>query len=371
MLKIYPVLNKRDLRRFLQLPYILYHDDPMWVPQLRRELRKEFSPRRNPVFDHTEYALFLLRENGRPIGRIAAHIDKLAVDFWKEATGFFGYYECVDETNASTLLLETAACWLREHGMRFMRGPWSFVSQEWGMVLEGFSPPPVIMAPYNPPYYNDHMEEYGLNKVKDLLCFYLSCQEGYHIPERIMTHTDEVQKRYGIRLRQINMKHYEEEVATVMVLSNQSLTGNWGYSPVTQEEVKAISRDLRAIINPRGVIFAEDRNGKPVGFAITLPDINTLLHGLNGRLFPQGWIKLLYGLPRLHTYRMFALGVTPDYHNKGVDALLYRATYESLHSPHAHMEINYVLEDNYPMLNAIKKLEAKFLRRYRVYQKEL
>jgi GNAT superfamily N-acetyltransferase len=370
-MKIRLVKEYSDLSRFLRLPYKIYRHDKVWVPPLRGEVRKEFNPKWNPLLDHTEYALFLLEEGNRVIGRIAAHIDRLAVDFWKEPIGLFGYYECLNDPAASKLLLDMAAGWLKDKGMKFLRGPWTFISQEWGMVIEGFHPSPVVMSPYNPPWYNDHLKAYGLEKIKDLLVFYISAPEGYRIPDRIMTLTDDVKKRYDIRIRQINMKQYAREVETVMELSNFSLTGNWGYSPVTQAEVEAVARDLKPIINPRGVLFAEDRNGRPIGFAITLPDVNSLLKGLNGRLFPYGWLKLLVGLPRLHTYRMFALGVVPEYHGKGVDALLYRATYESLYTPDGWMEINYVLEDNYPMLNAIKKLDAKLLRTYRVYQKEI
>jgi GNAT superfamily N-acetyltransferase len=167
------------------------------------------------------------------------------------------------------------------------------------------------------------------------------------------------------------MKNYDKEVQTVIDLSNRSLINNWGYTSVTRAEAEAIARDLKPIIRPRGVLFAEDANNRPVGFAIALPDVNILLKGLNGRLFPFGWLKLLIGLPRLRNYRLFALGVLPEYHGKGVDSLIYRALYESLYTPDIWMEINYVLEDNVPMNNAIHKLHAKPLRKYRIYQREI
>jgi GNAT superfamily N-acetyltransferase len=265
------------------------------------------------------------------------------------------------------MLLETAAVWLRNRGMNIMRGPWSFVSQEWGLVIEGFTPSPVVMAPYNPPYYIDHLTSFNLHKIKDLLVYYISVKEGYTIPDRIMTLTDDVAKRYGVNVRQVDMKHYDEDVQKVIDLSNRSLINNWGYTSVTRAEAEAV--DLKPIIQPKGVIFAEDAEGKPVGFAIALPDANRLLKGLNGHLFPFGWLKLLLGLPKLRSYRLFALGVIPEYHGKGIDSLLYRALCESLYTPDTWMEINYVLEDNAPMNNAIIKLNAKPLRRYRVYEK--
>jgi ribosomal protein S18 acetylase RimI-like enzyme len=186
-----------------------------------------------------------------------------------------------------------------------------------------------------------------------------------------MTLTDDVRKRYDIHTRQVNMKDYDNEVTKIIELTNRSLIDNWGFTSVTKEEAEAIARDLKPIIQPKGVIFAEDKYGNPVGFAITIPDINTLIKDLDGHLFPFGWIKLLFGIPRLKRYRMFALGVLPEYQGKGIDSLLYRALCESLYTSDTWLEINYVLEDNAPMNNAINKLNAKLLRKYRIYQKNI
>jgi GNAT superfamily N-acetyltransferase len=252
-----------------------------------------------------------------------------------------------------------------------MRGPWTFVSQEWGLVVEGFTPSPVVMAPYNPPYYEEHLTSFGLAKVKDLLCWYVSALEGHRLPERILRLTDAVAKRYKVRIRQLDMKHYDQEVQNIIELSNSSIINNWGYSPVTEAEVQAMARDMKPVIQPKGVLFAEDAQGRPIGFAIALPDVNTLLRRLNGHMFPFGFLKLLFGISRLRRYRMFALGVIPEYQGKAVDSLLYRALNDSLYTPDTWMEINYVLEDNWPMVNAIKKLGATPLRRYRVYEMEI
>ncbi len=169
----------------------------------------------------------------------------------------------------------------------------------------------------------------------------------------------------------LDMKHYDQEVKIIIELANSTIIDNWGFSPVTDAEVQAMARDMKPVLQAKGVLFAEDAQGRPIGFAITLPDVNTLLKGLNGHLFPFGFIKLLTGIQRLKRYRMFALGVIPEYQGKAIDSLLYRAMYERLYTPEIWMEINYVLEDNWPMINAIKKLGAVPLRRYRVYQKNL
>jgi GNAT superfamily N-acetyltransferase len=370
-MRILPVADKQSLKRFIHFPYKFYRNDPNWVPPLRAEVKAQFDPAKNPLLDHCEIQLFLLISEGEVIGRIAAFIDHLAVDAWGEKIGLFGYYECVRDQEASQALLDAAAGWLRKRGMMSMRGPWTFVSQEWGLVVEGFSPPPCIMAPHNPAYYGDQLESFGLMKVKDLLCYSISGKEGYQIPDRILKLTDRVANRYGVSVRPVDMFRYDDEVQTFLELSNASIIDNWGYSPVTEAEADAMARDLKQVIQPRGVVFAEDAEGRPIGFAIALPDINQLIKNLNGRLLPFGWLKLLWGIPRLKSYRMFALGVIPEYHGMGIDSLIYRALYESLFSPEIWMEINYVLEDNVHMNNAIKKLNASPLRRYRIYQREI
>jgi GNAT superfamily N-acetyltransferase len=370
-MKITPVQTARDLKKFIDLPYDQYLNDPVWVPPLRSEVEAQFDPVRNPLLEHCEYGLFLLQENGQVIGRIAAFIDNLAVEFWREPIGLFGYYECPPDPTASHWLLDAARHWLMERQMRAMRGPWSFVSQEWGSVVEGFEPSPVVMAPFNPDYYNQHYTDYGLTKVKDLLVYEADARKGYQIPERILTLTDLVAERYGVRVRQLNMKKYEQEVETIIELSNHSLINNWGYSPVTEAEVRAMAHDLKPVIHPRAVLFAEDRQNRPVGFAIAIPDVNVILKKIKGKMLPFGWLTLLTELPRLKAYRMFALGVIPEYHGKGIDSLIYRALYESCYSPDVRMEVNYVLEDNAPMNNAILKLGADLIRRYRVYQMDI
>jgi hypothetical protein len=370
-MKLLEVKSTSVMQDFIELPYRLYKKDPVWVPPLRSEQKAQFNPVKNPFLQHCEWQFFILKDERKVIGRIAAFTDNLAMDFWKERIGFFGYFECVQDETASGILLNAAKKWLQDKHCTAMRGPWSFISQEWGMVVEGFTPSPVIMAPYNPPYYNDLMIEYGLEKVKDLLCWEISVKDGYRIPDRIAKLTDSVAKRYDIRIRQLDMKNYDKEISILIELSNKCIIENWGYSPATEAEGKAMAHDMKPVIQPKGVLIAEDNTGRPVGFAIVLPDLNSLLKGLNGRLFPFGFIKLLWGIPRLRRYRMFALGVIPEYQGKAVDSLIYRYLNESIYDSDLWMEINYVLEDNMRMVNAINKLEASPSRRYRVYEMDI
>lgn len=367
-MEIHQVQNRADLRRFIQFPYDFYRNDPVWIPPLRREQWSQFDPKHNPMLNHCEYALFLLLDGKRIIGRVSAFVDQLGVDYWGAPIGLFGAYECIEDNRASALLLDTAREWLHVHNMQAMRGPWSFASQEWGLVIEGFTPPPMILAPYNPSYYVEQMAAFGLQKVKDLLVYYIDFQEGYEIPKRYLDMTDKIQERYGVTIRAADIARLREEVATIVEVINVSIANNWGFYPVPEGEADVIARDLKQIIDTKCVLIAEDADGKAIGFSIPLPDINVLLRGLNGRLWPFGWLRLLWGMPHLRQYRLWALGVLPEYHGKGIDALLYRRTYEALMSKQVRIEINYVLEDNIPMNNALRKLGVKDLRRYRVYE---
>lgn len=370
-MEIIQVKNKSDLRDFINLPYRLYRNDPNWVAPLRDEQWAQFDVQKNPILDHCETALFIAKEGKQVLGRISAFIDKLGIDYWKKPIGLFGSYECINDPLVSEALLNTAQEWLKKKGMKVMRGPWSFASQEWGLVSEGFTPPPVILAPYNPPFYNDQLKTFGMKKEKDLLVYYIDAREGYQIPERILTLTDKIQKRYSITIRPVNMKKLEEDVVTIVNLANASIADNWGFYPVTDAEGRAMAKDMKMIVNPKALLIAEDASGKPIGFAMSLPDVNRLIKGLNGRLFPFGIFRILFGLKRVNQYRMWALGVIPEYQGRAVDTLLYRATYEALYSKNIRLEINYVLEDNDRMNNALYKLGVKPLRRYTIYNKTI
>src|SRR5512135_218898 len=163
-MEITPVSSPRDLREFMELPYRLYRGDPNWVAPLRSEQAGQFDLQKNPMLEHCTYRLFLARQQGAAVGRIAAFTDQLALEHWGEPVGLFGSFECAPDPQAAQGLLEAARAWLQDQGMRAMRGPWSFASQEWGLVVEGFTPPPVILAPYNPPWYNDYLTAFGLSK---------------------------------------------------------------------------------------------------------------------------------------------------------------------------------------------------------------
>lgn len=368
MIKIHPVQNQRDLQNFIQLPYRLYRDDPNWVPPLRREQWSQFNPAKNPMLAHCSVQLFLLMDGREVIGRIACFVDRLAVEYWGAPIGLFGSFECVDDEAAAHFLLHTARDWLAGQGMQAMRGPWSFASQEWGLEIEGCDRPPVILAPHNPAYYPEYFDSFGLIKAADMLAYLADMGAGYMLPERYLTLTEKIQSRYQVTVRPVELRNLEQEVLTIVELSNRSIADNWGYYPVTMAEAKAMARDLKQFVNPQALLIAEDKHGNPIGFGLSLPDVNRILHGINGYLLPFGWLSLLMGIKKLRHYRMWALGVVPEYQGRGIDTLLYKATYDALKDIQVSMEINYVLEDNHRMNNALVKMGVTPIRRYRVYE---
>jgi len=365
------VNTHQQLKQFIQLPYRLYRHDENWIAPLRSEQWAQFDPQKNPMLTHCETQLFLLKKGKEVIGRCSAFIDHLAVEHWGEPIGLFGSFECIENEQAAQLLLEAAQDWLKAHGMTAMRGPWSFASQEWGLEIEGGERPPVILAPHNPPYYADYFTKFGLNKAIDLIAYLADMKDGYRLPERYLKLTDRISDRFGVTVRPVDMNHLEKEVMTIVELSNRSISDNWGYYPVTADEARAMAHDLRQIVNPEALLIAQDAEGNPIGFGLSLPDVNTLLKGGNGRLFPFGWLKLLLGLKKIRQYRMWALGVVPEYQGKAIDTLLYKATHDALKDSQVCMEINYVLENNHRMNNALLKMQVKPIRRYRVYEKTI
>ena len=312
--------------------------------------------------------LFLLKDGREVLGRIAAFIDHLAVAYWGASIGLFGSFECVEDEAAAHLLLNAARDWLVGQGMQAMRGPWSFASQEWGLQIEGGDRPPVILAPHNPAYYPEYFDSFGLNKAADLLAYLADMGAGYMLPERYLTLTDRIRDRYNVTVRPLDLRNIEQEVLTIVELSNRSIADNWGYYPFTMAEAKAMARDLKQIVNPQALLIADDEHGTPIGFGLSLPDVNRILHRLNGRLLPFGWLRLLTGIKKLRHYRMWALGVVPEYQGRAIDTLLYKATYDALKDIKVSMEINYVLEDNHRMNNALVKMGVTPIRRYRVYE---
>lgn len=362
---VVPVQSGRDLERFIALPYDLYRRDPLWVPPLRMDVRTILSPQKNPFFEHAQSQYYLARTNGRIVGRIAAIKNDAHNVLHKDKVGFYGFFECIDDPEVATALFEAAGAWLREQGLDTMRGPMNpSINDECGLLVDGFDTPPVVLMPHNPTYYVALHERFGFRKAKDLICFWGG---GEHPPERFTRASRTIAERYDVQLRPLDMKRFEEEVELVKALFNQAWEQNWGYVPMTEAELEHLAKQLKPIIVPELVIFAEHA-GRVIGFAVALPDFNVALkHNPSGRLFP-GLLKVLWYSRKIHRVRIALLGAVKEYQGKGIDALLYHRIWtECVSRGMPYGEAGWVLEDNAAMVNGMQRLGFHPYKTYRVY----
>lgn len=355
----------RALRCFIRFPWTIYDVTDPWVPPLLSDEKKQFSPHYHPFYRHADVKLYLATLNGEPAGRIAAIVNRNHNEFHQDRVGFFGFFEAVQQWEVAHQLLEAAARFLRDRGMEVMRGPMSFsTNEQCGLLIEGFDLAPYILMPYNPAYYKDLLESFGCRKAKDLYAYYLS-RELYE--QRVNVLASRVAKRLAIELRCVNLRRFQEEVDVIHGIYNSAWEENWGFVPMTDEEFAYMARELRKIVNPRLVIIGE-MEGKAIGFLLALPNWNSVLKRLNGRMFPFGIFKALWYQRTITQVRIITMGVLKEYRRKGVDILFYQKLFELGQELGLHEgEMSWILEDNEMMNRALEDVGAKLYKRYRIY----
>jgi GNAT superfamily N-acetyltransferase len=368
-----PVRGKRELKQFVTFPWKVYRGDPNWVPPLIGSTLKMLDRKHHPFHRHAEVEYFLARRGGdrsgspagRIVGRIAAILNRAHNEFHEEKTGFFGFFESIDDPAVPPMLFEAAAAWLRERGMERMRGPANFSSNEdWGLLVDGFDSAPRVMMPYNPKAYVGYLEEFGFVKAKDLVAYTMRAGT---LPERLRKRVEKIEKEVPVRIRPLDKKRFDQEVELVRKIYNAAWEKNWGFVPMTNEEIDHMASELKAVVDPSLVLFAE-LNGETIGFALALPDVNQAIQKANGRLFPFGLIRILLESRKIHRLRVLTLGVLKEYRGKGADALLYYRLYEDgLGRGFNEGEFSWILEDNLPMRRALDLMGAEVYKTYRVY----
>lgn len=365
-LEVRPVGSGDGMRAFVRLPWSIYRGDPNWVPPLLSDVREAFDPDRHPFHQHSDVQPFLALRDGRPVGRICGVHNRRHVDFHDEPVGFFGYFECVEDPAVSAALFDAAGDWLRERGMETMRGPANFSSnEEWGVLSEGFDRPPVIMMPYNPPYYLDLLEGYGFREAKTLVAYWLDDPEP---PERLVRASRVVKERYGVEVRNIRMEEFDREIERVRRLYNRAWEKNWGFVPMTDAEFDFLAEELKPVVEPDLVTMAEGPDGELVGFTVAVPDFNRAIAHANGRLFPFGLLRILWHARTISQMRVLTLGIHPDWRRKGVDALLYLELFRGGGSQGIEAgEFSWMLEENEEIRRPMERIGAEVYKRYRLY----
>jgi ribosomal protein S18 acetylase RimI-like enzyme len=369
------VRSSGDLRAFVELPYRIYAGDSDWPPPLRSDVRWMLDLSKNPFWKHAQRRLFLARRDGKVVGRIAAIVDDEHNRVHAERTGFFGFFECRNDREAAVALFRSAESAVREMlpGCERLRGPVNpSLNDEVGALVPAESDPglPFLMMTYNPAYYLDLFAEAGYAKIKDLVA--ILAPVGDLSFKRLARLSDAVRKREkSLVLRTIRMDRFDEDLAIVKKIYNAAWEKNWGFVPMTSEEIDAMAKKLKPILHPPYILFVE-LEGKPVGFHLALPDFNQVLVKMGGSLFPFGWLKFLTEKKKIDRVRILALGVLPEYRRRGVDAILYyEAAKEGIRIGHKWAEFSWMLEDNLDILKPLEVFGGRIYRRYRIVERSL
>ncbi len=363
--------SRRDRKRFIQVEFGINQSDPLWVPPVRRDRMNQMNPAKNPFFGHAEVQHFIAVCDGRDVGRIAAIRNRNHEEVHQEPVGFFGFFESIDDPDVARPLLDAAADWLSERRLSTIRGPLSYDTNDVsGMLVGPFDEPPSVMMAYNREYLPRLVSSAGFAKARDLLAYVVMSDA---LPDRIARLSDRVQKREGIEMRRIDMKCFLDEVHIVRRIYNQAWEKNWGFVPMTSEEIDHKAADLKQIVDPDFVFFAEVE-GEPVGFAMALPDANQALIGnRSGRLFPFGLFRIMRAWKKISAVRVIILGTIPEYRNRGLEVMFYRELFDTARRRGmTHGECSWILEDNEPMIKGMAALGAtEPTKRYRVYDRAL
>ncbi len=370
--QIKPVRTKGELNSFIKLPFKLYRNDPNWVPPLISERKRYLDKSKNPFFQHAEAQYYLAESNGEVVGRIAACVDYRYEEFQGRPDGSFGFFDSENDPHIAKALLDEAATWLRERGRGRMLGPMDFTANDdpCGLLIEGNDRPPSLMMPYHPCYYKQLLEGQGLVKSIDMLAEELTMQ-SFNFIAPIEKLAKKAEDKYGVTIREFDKSNLDSELVLFTDLLNTSFDDLWGFVPLTREEIRFRAKTLKPVLDPKFALFAE-RNGEILGAVLCLPDINPVMCRMNGRLWPLGWLKFLFGKRKVKGMRMALAGVKKEHQLAGIAEALYAKIRDNALSMGInHGEMAWALETNLPMIKFMKALNGNINKRYRIYERML
>jgi GNAT superfamily N-acetyltransferase len=368
-LTVRPVETRFEQKRFIGLPWRIYRDDPCWMPPLLMSQEELLGFRPCPFYERSRSRSFLATRGGRDIGRITAIVNAGHIERYEEQRGFFGFFECEDDSEAARALFGTAAEWLHAEGMVSIRGPVNpSLNYECGLLIEGFDTPPFFMMTHNRPYYGRLVEENGFGKIEDLYAFWGRLSMLESIDSKLGVMVEGVKERFGVTVRQLDRKRFDEEVRMFLEIYNSSLGGTWGFVPLSSGEVKHMAASLRYLIVPELALVAEV-DGKPIGTVFCLLDYNPRIKAINGRLFPFGFLRLLWNKREIKRMRAISTNVIPEYQAWGVGLVLHAALVPRLYAwGMEEVEFSWVLESNHLSKRTLERGGAIVTKKYRIYQ---
>ncbi len=366
---IQPVETRSQQKRFIRLPWRIYQDDPCWMPPLIMSQEELLGFRKHPFYERSKSQSFLVTRGGRDVGRITAIVNAGHIDRYKEQRGFFGFFECDDDTAASRALFQAAGDWLHAQGMTCIRGPANpTLNYECGLLIDGFATPPFFMMTHNRPWYAHLVEDAGFGKIEDMFAFYGKTSMLDGIDPKLATMIQGVKERFGVTLRPLDKSRFAEEVRMFLHIYNESLGGTWGFVPLTPGEVDHMAASLKYLIEPSLAIVAEV-GGKPVGAVFCLLDYNPRIKAIDGRLFPFGFLKLLWNKKAIKRLRAISTNVVPEYQAWGIGLVLMSGLYERfINWGLEEVEFSWVLESNYLSRRTLERGGAIVTKKYRMYQ---
>ena len=366
---IQPVETRSQQQRFIRLPWRIYQDDPCWMPPLIMSQEELLGFRKHPFYDRSKSKSFLVTRGGRDVGRITAIVNAGHIDRYKEQRGFFGFFECDDDVAASRALFQAAGDWLHAQGMTCIRGPANpTLNYECGLLIDGFDTPPFFMMTHNRPWYAHLVEDAGFAKIEDMFAFYGKTSMLDGIDPKLATMVQGVKERFGVTLRPLDKSRFAEEVRMFLHIYNESLGGTWGFVPLTAGEVDHMAASLKYLIEPKLAIVAEV-GGKPVGAVFCLLDYNPRIKAIDGRLFPFGFMKLLWNKRAIKRLRAISTNVVPEYQAWGIGLVLMNGLYERfIEWGLEEVEFSWVLESNYLSRRTLERGGAIVTKKYRMYQ---
>jgi hypothetical protein len=373
---ISPVRTRRELKRFVKVPFHLHRDQPQWVAPLVFERMEFLDRKKNPWFEHGEAEYFLAERGGEAVGRITAHLDRRWDEYQGGSDAMFGFFETANDPEVAAALLGAATGWARGKGRSRILGPMDFTTNdEIGILIEGYERRPMILEPWHPPHYRELIEAEGFGKAMDVQMWELQfgdLKEGERFDPSIHEAAEKGLREEGIAIRNMRKREMADEVRRFMDVYNEAWGDNWGFVPITDAEVEFQAKNLKQVIAENWAFMAE-KDGEVVGAALTLPDINQVMAKLDGRLLPFGWLKFLLGKRKIDQCRVFALGVKHDYRHSGVAAGLYLKHLEEAAVPGGITggEMGWILETNGPMNRAMEGMGGTVVKKYRIYEKAL
>jgi GNAT superfamily N-acetyltransferase len=372
--EIRAVSGARDLKAFIDLPFRLHANHPLWVPPVKLERRLFLNRRMNAFFSHGEAEYFLARRNGRVVGRASAQVNHAFNDCQQKKWGWFGFFELEDDQEVADALLDAAADWLRPRGMERMVGPADFaMNNESGILIEGFELRPMIVQPWHPPYYQQLVERAGMAKAMDLLMWNLEVTERDKVLPVIWELAAKAESEHGIRVRPMRRMQLRKDLDAFAEVYNSAWSENWDFVPYSKKDLDALAQELHLAFDKHWFMIAERIDtGEVVGMAITVPDLNQVLAKMNGKLFPLGWWRLLRKSKTTDRVRVGFLGVKPEYQHTGVAARLYELHFDAAEQrPQDGGEMGWILETNTAMNRGMEAMGGRIVKRYRVYEREL